>query len=97
MRDQKLGKNDIIYIVIAFLIVIYFLISNPITTGNTKDMPEKKIKTYHVVLDNGTEVTLYNYGSRDISSVPIKEIGITVFILLAIFIYMIREVSLRRR
>lgn len=88
MIDQKLRKNDAIYLAIAFLTVIYFLVSNPITTENIKekDLPNKKVNIHHINLDDGTEIDVYNVGMRP-SNVPIREIGITIFILLAVLLY----------
>lgn len=88
MKDQKLRKNDAIYLAIAFLIVIYFLVLYPITTENIKekDLPNKKVKIYHINLNDGTEIDVYNVGMRP-SNVPLREIGITIFILLAVLLY----------
>lgn len=88
MIDQKLRKNDAIYLAIAFLTVIYFLVSYPVTTENIKekDLFNKKVKIYHINLNDGTEIDVYNVGVRP-SNVPIREIGITIFILLAVLLY----------
>lgn len=88
MRDQKLRKDDAIYLAIAFLTVIYFLVSNPVTTENIKekDLPNKKVKIHHINLNDGTEIDVYNVGMEP-SNVPIREIGITIFILLAVLLY----------
>lgn len=92
MKDQKLRKNEILYLIIAFSTVIYFLISYPITTTHIKDMdiPHQNITKKHIILSDGTEVIVYNYGRQTID-LPIREVGLTIFALLAVLLYIIRR------